>query len=250
MDTFLTETIKCLGTISPEILLVLGFLICMVFILISFRYFGSYGLVCYSVVAVVIANLQVLKLGVFSFFNEPVALGTIVFTTLFTTSDLITEHYGEKLAKKTIYLTFLLQVFVMFSMLVVIAHPEVGAQKSNVQTSLQTLFTPSLRILVASIISFMISQNIDISIFAYFKNLHGKNLLWFRGNVSTLISGTIDTFIFSILAWIILSPTPIAFTTVLVGFIGFSQGVRMLVSILSTPLLYLSYRLKDKNHDL
>ncbi len=248
MDTIFTQIIKYLATVSPELLLALGFFACMVCILIVFRYFGSYGLVCYSVVAVIIANMQVLKLGVFSYINEPVALGTIVFTTLFTTSDLITEHYGAHLAKKTIYLTFLLQIFVIFSMLVVIAHPEVDAQTSEVQCGLQTLFTPSLRLLIASIISFMISQHIDISIFAYLKKRHGKNLLWLRGNVSTLISGTIDTFIFSILAWIILAPTPIAFTTVLVGFIGFSQSVRILVSVLSTPLLYLSYRLKS--HDI
>lgn len=244
MDSFFADALKCLGTLSPEFLLILGFLICIVTILIIFRYFGSHGLVCYSVVAVVIANLQVLKLGVFSYINEPVALGTIVFTTLFTTSDLITEHYGIDLAKKTIYLTFLIQVFVIFSMLVVTAHPEATDQISEVQKGLQNLFSPSLRLLISSIISFIISQHIDIAIFAYLKKRHGKSLLWFRGNLSTLISGTIDTFIFSILAWIILSPSPIALTTVLVGFIGFSQLVRMLVSILSTPLLYLSYRIK------
>ena len=248
MDSVFIESIKYLSTFSPELLLVLGFLICMISILIIFRCFGSHGLVCYSVVAVVIANLQVLKLGVFSYINEPVALGTILFTTLFTTSDLLTEHYGANLAKKTIYLTFVIQIFVMLSMLIVIAHPEIGGQTSEVQIGLQNLFTPSFRILIASIISFIISQHIDISIFAYLKKRHGKNRLWLRGNVSTLISGTVDTFIFSTLAWIILSPTPIAFTTVLIGFIGFSQVVRMLVSILSTPLLYLSYRIK--NHDI
>lgn len=248
MDNLFTDVLKYLGSLSPELLLILGFLICMVSIMVIFRYFGSYGLVCYSVVAVVIANLQVLKLGVFSYINEPVALGTIVFTTLFTTSDLITEHYGANLAKRTIYLTFLIQIFVIVSMLVVIAHPEVDGKASEIQAGLQNLFTPSLRLLISSLISFMVSQHIDIAIFAYLKQRHGKNLLWVRGNLSTLISGTVDTFIFSILAWILLSPTPIAFTTVLVGFIGFSQAVRMLVSILSTPLLYLSYRIK--NHEL
>ena len=248
MDIILTTLIKHLAAFSPELLLAFGFLICMVFILIAFRYFGKLGLVCYSIVAVIIANMQVLKLGMFSYIDEPIALGTIVFTTLFTTSDLITEHYGAALAKKTIYLTFLMQIFVMLSMLAVIAHPEVDEQTSQVHAGLQALFTPSLRLLVASIISFMVSQHIDIGIFAYLKKLHGKNLLWLRGNVSTLISGLIDTCIFSILAWIVFAPSPLSFTTVVVGFIGFSQLTRALVSILSTPLLYLSYRLKP--HDL
>ncbi len=244
MDNFFANLIQTLALLSPEALLALGFFTCIVFILLSFRFFGAFGLVCYSVLAVTIANIQVLKLGVFSYMSEPIALGTVVFTTLFTTSDLITEHYGANLAKKTIYLTFLMQIFVMLSMLFVIAHPESGGQTSLVHTGLETLFTPSLRLLIASLIAFIISQHIDISIFAALKKRHGRNLLWLRGNVSSLISGLFDTFIFSILAWIVLAPNPLSFSTVLIGFIGFSQILRVFISILSTPLLYISYRLK------
>lgn len=247
MDGALIVLIKYLEMISPGLLLFLGFLICIGFILIAFRYFGVYGLVCYSVVAVVIANMQVLKLGVFPYIDEPVALGTIVFTTLFTTSDLITEHYGAALAKKTIYLTFCMQIFVMLSMLVVIAHPGIE-DSSQVNAGLQVLFTPSLRLLMASIIAFVVSQHIDINIFAYLKKRHGQNLLWLRGTVSTLVSGLIDNFIFSVLAWIVFSPIALSLNIVLIGFVGFSQIIRGVVSILSTPLLYLSYRLKK--HDL
>ncbi len=244
MDGFFEKLIKTLELLSPEILLVLGFFICIAFILIAFRYFGAFGLVCYSVLAVTIANMQVLKLGIFSYIQEPIALGTVVFTTLFTTSDLITEHYGSDLAKKTIYLTFLMQIFVILSMLFVIAHPEPGNYKSSVQLAIETLFTPSLRLLIASLIAFVISQHIDISIFAALKKRHGKNLLWLRGNASTLVSGLFDTFIFSVLAWIVFAPTALAPTTVLIGFIGVSQVLRVFISILSTPLLYISYRLK------
>lgn len=244
MDGFFANLIQSLELFSPEALLAFGFLTCIIFILIAFRYFGAFGLVCYSVLAVTIANIQVLKLGVFSYIQEPIALGTVVFTTLFTTSDLITEHYGADLARKTIYLTFLMQIFVMLSMVFVIAHPESGEQISAAHQGLEALFTPSLRLLVASLIAFGISQHIDIGIFSALKKRHGKHLLWLRGNVSTLISGIFDTVIFSILAWIILAPNPLTFTTILIGFIGFSQLLRAFISIFSTPLLYISYRLK------
>lgn len=229
-------------------LLLLGFATCIVSILLSLRFFGAMGLVCYSVLAVAIANMQVLKLGIFSYIEEPIALGTVMFTTLFTSSDLITEHYGSNLAKKAIYLTFFMQIFVILSMLFVIAHPEPGYQKSAVQLGIEALFTPSLRLLIASLISFIISQHIDINIFAALKARHGKNLLWLRGNISCLVSGFFDTVIFSVLAWIVLAPTPLPISTVMVGFIGFSQILRIFISILSTPLLYISYRLKP--HDI
>lgn len=244
MDGFFANFIKTLEPLSPEVLLMLGFFTCIAFILIAFCYFGAFGLVCYSVLAVTIANIQVLKLGVFSYTQEPIALGTVVFTTLFTTSDLITEHYGADLARKTIYLTFLMQIFVMLSMVFVIAHPESGGQTSPVHQGLEALFTPSLRLLIASLIAFGISQHIDIGIFAFLKKRHGKNFLWLRGNASTLISGIFDTVIFSVLAWIVLAPHPLPFATILIGFIGFSQILRAAISIFSTPLLYISYRLK------
>lgn len=244
MDEFFLKSIEILAQFSPEALLSLGFITCIATILLSFRYFGLIGLVCYSVIAVAIANIQVLKLGTFSYINEPIALGTVMFTTLFTSSDLITEHYGPDLAKKTIYLSFFMQIFVIVSMLVVIAHPEPSHVKSTIQLGIESLFTPSLRLLMASLISFVISQHIDINIFAALKKRHGKNLLWLRANLSCLISGFFDTVIFSILAWILLSPTPLSFSTVLIGFIGFSQALRILISILSTPILYISYRLK------
>lgn len=244
MDDFFTKLINTLSHCSPEMLLVFGFFTCIIFVLLSFKFFGAPGLVCYCVLSVTIANIQVLKLGTFSYISEPIALGTVIFSTLFTASDLITEHYGAALAKKTIYLTFVMQVFVMLSMVFVIAHPEATLEKSPVHLGLETLFTPSLRLLMASVIAFTISQHIDISIFEALKKRHGKNLLWLRGNASVLISGIFDTCIFSFLGWIVFAKDPLPISTVLIGFIGFSQLLRALISVLSTPILYMSYRLK------
>lgn len=244
MDTFFLQIVSIFQQINPELLLLLGFIICCIFMMLSFYCFGVIGLVCYSVVVVLIANIQVLKLGVFSLFNEPVALGTVVFTSLFVASDMITEHYGARMAKRAVYLGFLMQIFVVVSMLPVIAHPNGNGSDQVIQNGLEVLFTPSLRILIASLISFVVSQYIDINIFSALKAYHGKKKLWLRANVSTLLSGLFDTFIFSFLAWIVLAPNPLPFNTVLVGFVGFSQVIRVIVSFISTPLLYLSYRLK------
>jgi uncharacterized integral membrane protein (TIGR00697 family) len=141
-----------------------------------------------------------------------------------------------------------MQIFVILSMVLVIAHPEAGNNKTSIQVALEALFTPSLRLLIASLIAFIISQHIDICIFSALKKRHGKHLLWLRANASTLISGLFDTFVFSFLAWIIFAPTPLSMTTVLIGFIAASQALRAFISIFSTPLLYISYRLKP--HDL
>ena len=54
----------------------------------------------YTVIAVIGANIQVLKIVDFPFFSNPIALGTILFASTFLTTDILTEYYGSKFAKK------------------------------------------------------------------------------------------------------------------------------------------------------
>src|ERR1700679_1491336 len=70
------------------------------------RFFGIQGLYLYNILAVVIANIQVLKVSPFFLSPHPVALGTMLFSTTFLVSDILTEHHGTRIAKKGIILSF------------------------------------------------------------------------------------------------------------------------------------------------
>ena len=61
----------------------------------------------YTVLAIIVANIQVLKIVNFPFFENPIALGTILFSTTFLTTDILTEYYGVKSARKNILIGFL-----------------------------------------------------------------------------------------------------------------------------------------------
>ncbi len=80
------------------------------------------------------------------------------------------------------------------------------------QTSYEAMlqiFTPSLRILIASLISYLCSQWLDITIFNRLRTLTNGKFLWLRQNVAMFMSGLFDNFMFSWLAWMCLSQTPI-----------------------------------------
>lgn len=229
-----------------EFLSFITFVVCVISILFLLR-FKEVGLTVYIVLAVVLANIQVIYLAKFYISGEPIALGTVLFTTTFLSSDILTEHFGVKSAKKAIYLGFWAQVFVSVTMILTLGHGESAQGKNNIE-ALKIIFTPSLRILIASLFAYGISQWLDIVIFDKIRNIMDGKKLWLRSQVSMICGGLIDTVIFSFIAWFLLSPNPVSLRGLLISYISSAQGLRIIQSLCSTPIMYLSYRVLRKGY--
>ena len=67
------------------------------------RCFAKSGLIVYSAIATITANIQVVKLTQYTLVNDPVALGTVVFATTFAVDNILTEYYGKNVAQKNIF---------------------------------------------------------------------------------------------------------------------------------------------------
>jgi hypothetical protein len=252
METLVIDQFIEFGqAMGGELLSSILLLLCYALILSLWRFYGVIGLYLYNIVAVIAANIQVLKTTPFFLSSEPVALGTLLFATTFLVSDIITEHNGLKTARRGIVLCFLAQILITLLMLITLAYPyqmsNADDHAQQVQTAMYILFAPSLRLLIASLSSYCLSQWIDIKIFKAFKDYTGKKLLWLRINVATLTAGLIDNIIFSLLAWVILNPHPVAFKTLVITYILGTYGARAIVSITSTPIVYLTYKFHPSN---
>lgn len=251
MDSFVSQFILSLQRhYSPELLSAITFIISAFSILILLRYFGALGLCVYSSLAVIISNIQVLKMAEFSFCPEPIPLGTVMFATTFLVSDILIEHYGHKAAQQALWLSFFMQIFVSLVMIITLGHPVIDYDhvepdmekflKANDQAMLQ-LFSPSARILIASLLAYFISQKFDIWVFRKIRDMSNGRLLWLRQNVSTALSGLLDNFIFSLIAWVILGPATLSLSLFFNSFVIASYLVRAVVNIAGTPIMYLSY---------
>ena len=108
------------NTFSPDFTWLIFLLFSFTCILIFLKLFGEIGLYVYSVIAIIVANIQVLKLVKFSFFSEPVALGTVLFASTFLCTDILAEYYGTKQARKNVLLGFagflLMTIFMLFTL--------------------------------------------------------------------------------------------------------------------------------------
>lgn len=243
---------------SPIILTWIFFLVfCLFTILILLKLFGEAGMYIYTVIAIIGANIQVLKLVEFPLFNNPIALGTILFSTTFLTTDILAEYYGTKFAKKNILIGFssflIMTVFMLFTLGFPPLDPDsIGDEYSwalSTQNNLLGVFLPFPTFFAASMIAYLFSQYFDVWFFKKISKITKKKFLWFRNNLSTITSSLIDNTIFSIFAWIIFNPDPLSFNTVLFTFILGTYVLRIIIAILDTPFIYLAKYFIPNNNE-
>ncbi len=105
MEIF-NNLISFLASFNTEYVWIFFLFFCFLTILIFLKLFGYIGLYVYSVIAVIAGNIQVLKTVDFFYSFEPVALGTILFTSTFLCTDILSEYYDSKKAKMNILISF------------------------------------------------------------------------------------------------------------------------------------------------
>lgn len=224
----------------PPELLALGLLLsCGIIILLMMRVFGAVGLMVYSSLAVIVANLQVQKATPYHYFEEPVALGTIVFSSIFIVSGVLTEYYGKAVARKAVWLSFTGMILVTFFMLLTIGFkPASGFMEAH--NAMCTLFIPAPALITASLIAYAVGQLNDIWIFAALSKVTHRKLLWFRSFFATLISAFLDNLIFSVLAWMVFAAHPLPWKTVFFTYVVGTYFIRIFIALVGIPFVYLA----------
>ena len=218
-------------------------------------FFGRSGIYIYIVTALIIANIQVVKTARFGFMDHPIALGTIVFSSLYLASDLLTERYGKSTAYKAVWLGFASSLMVTVFMVLTLGVPPVAEQTGvnssmtpalSAHQAIATLFTPAPALFAASLISYIVSQYSDIVIFQRIRVLTYNKYLWLRTSVAAAMSALLDSIIFSTLAWIIFAEHPVSLTTLFYTYILGTYAFRIVIIALQTPVLYVLKTCLDK----
>ncbi|GGC90293.1 membrane protein [Flavobacterium lutivivi] len=170
------------------------------------------------------------------------SIGILPWPVVFVTTDLINEYFGEKGVKKLSLITAGLIAYTFFILFFAIKIPssEISSVNSN---QFKAVFGQSQLIIVGSIVAFLASQLIDVTIFHFVKKRTGNKMIWLRSTGSTVISQLFDSFIvLGIAFWL---PGIMDFKTYIIsGFTGYT--VKLVIAILMTPLIYLGHYLIQK----
>ena len=183
-------------------------------VFICWRCFAQNGLVLFLSLAGIIANIQVLKTAEIFIFPEPIALGTIIFSTSFLASDMLTELYGTKTAVRATFLSlFAIIFFFVFMKLTINITPSAGPHPyaNNINDSLKAIFSPTLIIAVSSLVAFLSSQLLDI---LCYKLIRKKSNTATSSFISSSIASIADHIIFILLAFKIFAYNKLPFSQI------------------------------------
>lgn len=250
----LSDFIAYLNTLPPEIMLIVEMLVCFSLIPVMLRLFGPAGMFVYIAIAIVGANIQVLKAVKFAIFSDPTALGTVLMASAYLCTDVLTEYYGRATARRGIWLGFAAMLLMTCMMMLAMGYrPMTPAEAGEAMAwalpnhdHIMALFLPAPTLLAASMTSYLISQFNDVMVFQKIRAWTGTRHMWLRAGGSTAISALIDNIIFNSLAWVVfpwlLGEQPLGLAALIFTYIIGTYWIRLAMAVVEAPFIYLAGR--------
>ena len=135
-------------------------------------------------------------------FNITMTGAVFIFPITYILSDLFSEIYGYKWSRKTCYLAFAMNLFMVVIFRLVIITPS-PSHWTN-QEAFKTVLGNTPRIIVASLLEFVLGDWANDRLFKLFKDKHPNDHkgFSFRAIISSLCGELVDSIIFLPLAFI------------------------------------------------
>jgi len=166
-----------------------------------------------------------------------VTAGMLLFPLTFLLTDLLNEFYGKRAARTVTLVAFAMALIAYGAITVAVWTPwaPMTADWGGYRDAYAAVFGGSRRILVASLIAFLVGQFLDIGAFHWLKRLSRNRWLWLRATGSTVLSQLVDTFVIDFL---FLWGKPGMSTRAILGVVGTGYLVKLVVAIGLTPVIY------------
>ena len=222
---------------SNEVILLAEIIFIFGALLTAKKVFGKFGVIAWVAIATILANLLTAKnVELFGLYTS---IGTVWFASTFLATDILSEYYNKEDAKTAVW-------FGVFANLLFIIAPQltlmyIPSEIDYADGFMQGLFALNLRISISSTVMYLLANYADIYLFNTIRERMDGKALWFRNNISTIITNCAENFGFIGLAfWGIYD-----IGTILNIAISTSI-VEALVALCDTPFLYLAGRVNGK----
>lgn len=177
------------------------------------------------------------------FVGRPSAsIGVIPWPIVLIATDIMNEYFGKEGVKKITWMTSAMIAYCFVILYIAVQVPAADFSPVN-DEAFRTVFGQSLWIIVGSLIAFMASQLIDVTVFWMVRKHTGSGRLWLRTTGSTVVSQLIDSLvIIGIAFWL---PGKISsqefFNVALTNY-----SYKLLIAIGLTPVIYIIHMLIDR----
>jgi len=135
--------------------------------------------------------------------------GVLLWPLEFVMTDIVNEYYGPKAVRRISYTAVILiaYAFLMYFLSIGIPPADVWLASStkqgvpNIQDAYSAVFGQGMKIIIGSLVAFLVSQIVDVTVFHAIKKRTGNKHLWLRATGSTLVSQLVDSYIVLFIAF-------------------------------------------------
>lgn len=186
---------------------------------------------CVIVVLSNVISAKMMRIPFLQDFFLPV--GYVAYPFTFMLTDLVTEIYGVRKAKEMVYIAFGMNLIGFGIIQLALWMPAVTSAE---QELFKAVFGLSGLRIFASLAAYIVSQIIDIQLYAMIKRWTGERFMWLRNNGSVCLSQILDTIVIDMiyLYW----GLSMSMEQVL-PIMWISYAYKSAFSIANTPLFYL-----------
>ncbi|MBI3141972.1 MAG: queuosine precursor transporter [Bacteroidetes bacterium] len=171
--------------------------------------------------------------------------GVLLWPVVFVITDLLNEYYGQRGVRR---LSFLAAALIAYGFAMVFIAMQVapapfwqvskqGQGVPDMHAAYNAVFGQGLRIIVGSLVAFLVGQLVDVVVFTRLKRLTSGRYLWLRATGSTLVSQLIDSYVVLFIAFY--GQFPLALIMA-IGMVNYAY--KFVVALASTPVIYLAHR--------
>jgi hypothetical protein len=168
--------------------------------------------------------------------------GVLLWPLEFVMTDIINEYYGPKAVRRISFTAVALisYAFLMFYLAIHVPAADfwISSRKDkgvpDMQIAFDSVFGQGMRIIVGSLVAFLVSQIVDVTVFHKIKKRTGEKHVWLRATGSTVVSQLVDSYIVLFIAFSGI------FTWQQILAIGImNYTYKFLMALLLTPVIYL-----------
>ncbi|MBL0883158.1 MAG: queuosine precursor transporter [Chitinophagaceae bacterium] len=171
--------------------------------------------------------------------------GVLLWPLEFVITDIVNEYYGPRAVRRISYTAVVLitYAFIMFYAAMNIPPADFWITSkategiANMQDAFGGIFGQGMWIIAGSLIAFLVSQIVDVTVFHKIKKRTGQKWVWLRATGSTLVSQLVDSFIVLFIAFKIGNgwSWKLVLAICLVNYL-----YKFTMAIILTPLIYLA----------
>jgi uncharacterized integral membrane protein (TIGR00697 family) len=135
--------------------------------------------------------------------------GVLLWPLEFVMTDIINEFYGPKAVRRISFIAVGLISYAFLMFYLAIHVPAAGfwvtSRKDqgipDMQLAFDGIFGQGMRIIIGSLVAFLVSQIVDVTVFHKIKKRTGEKYVWLRATGSTIVSQLVDSYIVLFIAF-------------------------------------------------